>query len=113
MDLLEFLRARLDDDERMANNLDELAGYERNGIESTAGGEVVDYLDHFSPDRMLADVDAKRRIIDEAERAFADAERDDHDQAAGHLAAAFERRILPPLALPYAGHPDYRGDWRP
>lgn len=52
--------------------------------------------------RVLADCEAKRRIIDLLRQRTG--EPDDHGQL---------RAALGLLALPYADHPDYRQEWRP
>ena len=57
----------------------------------------------WSPDRLLADVDAKLRIVEECVRTL---DYEDH----GH---ALANDILRLLALPYADHKDYRESWRP
>ncbi len=62
------------------------------------------------PDRILAECDAKRRIVRDYEIA--------RDAEYGDIAAAIadERtygRFLRLFALPYADHPDYREEWRP
>jgi len=138
-DLVAFLRARLAEDEQTARAAP--AGpwtYER--VFSDLSGAVMDgplisgehtdgYIDPESaahiarhdPARVLAEVDAKRRIIDQ------------------HVAAVLPGGQVPDviycptcngpdwdmypmpdgcttlrlLALPYAGHEDYREEWRP
>lgn len=84
-DLVAFLRARLDEDER------------------DPGG--------WSPARVLAEVDAKRRIL--AEHPW----RHEPDWPSGRqcrqCATEHPCTTLRLLALPYAGHPDYREEWRP
>ena len=67
-------------------------------------GWLGDYLDHIAwhdPARVLAECEAKRRIVEVARYA--------PDGPGGW---GF-RRILINLALPYADHPDYRDEWRP
>lgn len=82
-DLVEFLRARLAEDEQTLLALPSWALF---GIESAAGYEVREYIE-----RGLKDIAAKRRILDE------------HPDCA----------TLKLLALPYSSHPDYRAEWRP
>ncbi len=113
-DLITWLRAQLDCDERAANNLDELANYERNGIESTAGGHVVDYLDRFSSDRALAEVDAERRILDLHAEPH---ECPEWDRALGETCTGYYGDegcpTLRLLALPFADRPGYQEEWKP
>jgi hypothetical protein len=92
-DLIEFLRARLDEDERCWRDMQ--------------GAGEQGYWDF-----MLAEVDAKRRILEYAEQAIAGAAVDDHDPQRTAPAAEYELYVLPALALPHADHPDYRDEWR-
>jgi hypothetical protein len=127
-DLIAFLRARLDETAERAprTHLSECA--------TTADwyyGGTSD-CDCGEPARVLADVDAKRRIIDE----HAIVHRNigwlaDGDEEYGEIPVCgrcvpkhshYSRRADVPegwcrtlrlLALPYADHPDYRAEWRP
>jgi hypothetical protein len=90
--LIEFLRARL--------NIDELA-VSRGECRCGSGPARPD-----CPDRVLADVQAKRKIIDEAEGYHAELEYGDNGEWAFDC-------VLRLLALPYADHLDYREEWRP
>ena len=85
--LVEFLRARLDDLER------------QDGCDGQAEYKTCDDLSRY----VLADVEAKRRIIDTYEH-FDD--RDDMPQA---ILALYW--VLQGLALPHADHPNYRHEW--
>lgn len=85
-DLVAFLRERLDEDER------------------DPGG--------WSPARVLAEVDAKRRILDGFEPALAQEELDPADMENQAVLGTLER-VAALLALPYAEHPDYRPEWAP
>lgn len=63
--------------------------------------EVVAHIAAFDPTRVLAECEAKRRIIE-----WWMAGRDGDD-------SGFDtRRLLAALALPYADHPDYDETWR-
>lgn len=57
----------------------------------------------WSPDRLLADVDSKLRVVAECVRTI---EFEDH----GHVLA---QDVLKLLALPFADHRDYRESWKP
>lgn len=90
-DLTEFLLARIAEDERAAHRIAlplALTG---------AKGAVV------GPGRVLAECEAKRRIVAEANRFEGD------DDPGAHVLVG----VLELLALPYADHPDYREEWRP
>lgn len=57
----------------------------------------------WSPDRLLTDVDAKLRVVEECVRTL---DFEDH----GH---ALANDVLRLLALPFADHKDYQESWRP
>lgn len=116
-DLVKFLRDRLDSDEAGARDafgdhndgspewtevssgaLD--AGGELHGIGDSA---VSRHMARWDPARVLAEVDAKRRIIADCVYVL---EYEDH----GHWIA---NRVLAGLALSYRDHPDYRPEWTP
>lgn len=130
-DLVAWLRAQLDDDERIARGATEPGYFYSEGHSAN----VAAFLDRWNPDDptfVLADVDAKRRIIDEldamphyawdgrpeygcpmltdpdtwaevmARPQVCDCGRDTHVE-----------RSLRLLALPYAGRPGYLEEWRP
>lgn len=88
--LIEFLRARLDEDEGAALRADD--------------DEPVDSDNQarWSRSRVLAEVEAKRRIIAECERTF---DVEEHGWALAN-------DVLALLALPYADHPDYDQAWK-
>lgn len=71
-----------------------------------------------NPGRVLAECDAKRRIVEHHAR-VADPEGDDLADlcavcdANGPEAQGWPCDTLRLLALPYADHPEYREEWRP
>jgi hypothetical protein len=134
-DLINFLRARLDDDAAMARS----AGAEpwsamteetpdgeniyytvetrkppRALVESLATGPSaqarIDHMGRHHPARVLREVEAKRELLSRYEA-----------MEAGVLVVTglesivseYRRVILPQLALPYADRPGYREEWRP
>lgn len=70
-------------------------------LEFPYGGErrAAEHIARHDPARLLAEVEAKRRIIDRVEQ---------HARYGGVVLY-----LLAPLALPYADHPDYDESWRP
>ncbi|MFJ6143107.1 DUF6221 family protein [Streptomyces anulatus] len=132
-DLVQFLRDRLDEDERIAQlvlGTNVMARVRRGqpaprwapspegdaGIWDTDGTPRVkhvwarerDHIVRHDPARVLREVDAKRQIIAE------------HDVYARKLADRmdcqsldFPCKTLRLLALSYADHPDYQDTWRP
>lgn len=114
MDLIEFLRARLDEDERAARD----AGGERwrrhehhdhievdrSPLYPPVAFHVAPYDIHIArqdPARVLAEVDAKRRIVAGCAQA----------KLAGDQTASALFVVACMLALPYADHPDYQQEW--
>lgn len=125
-DLVEFLRARLDDDERRAPNVHAL------DCELTMTAGFSGPCTCGVPDRIAAEVDAKRRILDlhkpyqQGYMYTAAGVRvpnircsvchdvpEDVDYDNPPYAVEFPCPTLRLLALPFAAHPDYRQEWRP
>jgi Family of unknown function (DUF6221) len=59
-------------------------------------GRDAEHIAAWHPTRVLAECAAKRRLL----------------EAAGVADGATRELLLRSLALPYAGHPDYREEWR-
>jgi hypothetical protein len=123
-DLVEFLRAALDEDERVARVA---IAYEEEVDDAPQYRHVVDYLGSIlaahiarhDPARMLAEVAAKRAIV---EKAFEYAAIIDGEWGCGHNSDQIERgecplkmpdklMLLRLLAQPYAGRPGWREEW--
>ncbi len=110
-DLVDFLRARLDEDERTARCnsdgkglADGFPDYRTYVDEDTEAADL--FIRHFNPARELREVEAKRRIIDEVWREIAGIDPGIYWGEAPDL-------LLRLIALPYADHPDYREEWKP
>lgn len=111
-ELIAFLRARLDEDQQHVEAMDDF---------------WIDTTDEFTGDaarrftdekRVLADIDARRRIVDMFEQ-YEHATTRSGDTTTPGLPSwlgggqAALDRTLRLLALPYADHSDYRAEWRP
>lgn len=115
--LVEFLRARLDEDEAAAKAADPLLGHLVAQVEYIDADVMTDgkHLDSHLPARVLAEVEAKRRILDDVLPTM----RADELRIAGEWGVGSEPvreasdDLLSLLALPYADHPDYREEWKP
>lgn len=132
-DLIEFLRARLAEDEQTADaarcnghgrwTTDTYQG-ESAGIRDRSIAITVAYdnygvprpsqrthIARHDPARVLRDVEAKRRIVDGAESAnrLVDATEYPDGYDVGRKTAWGDTLKL--LALPYADHPDYNPEW--
>ncbi|MFJ2676419.1 DUF6221 family protein [Streptomyces sp. NPDC087525] len=111
-DLVEFLRARLDEDEQAACRVKSswrqiggtgvIVASDGGRAEECANGNwtgVAEHIVRHDPARVLVEVEAQRALID------------------GHAADShwcpMGDGLFKVLALPYADHPDYRPEWRP
>lgn len=142
-DLVQFLRARLDEDEQTARDTawnmsteidnpwearpapDEADGWEiwsKGRFQLIRGTNEADavHIARHDPARVLAEVDAKRQILG----LHVAAEYIRNDPFAGCTTCSWRDYMedlhvrwpcptLRLLALPYAGHPDYREEWKP
>jgi hypothetical protein len=120
MTLTDFLLARITEDEAWARAASEGDGYQNwdtpsTGVVQLAGGDLdglvptsraaAEHIVRHDPARVLADCDAKRRIVMAPQP-------DSGTDFSGGVCTAFAW-VHKILALPYAGHPDYRDKWRP
>jgi hypothetical protein len=104
--LAEFLLARIAEDEENAKACDcsfcneDHGWFRRDELRERFLGSsrVIPHVMRWSPARVLAECEAKRRIVRIAV--------DQIDEDSGG-------ELLRLLALPYASHPDYREEWRP
>lgn len=104
-DLVKFLRARLDKDEQVARDTQPACF----AVKVLGLVLVVDNLRHVlrhDPDRVLAEVGAKRWIID-----LHSAEPGQHPDFCWHDKHELPCPTLRLLALPYADHPSYDPGW--
>lgn len=140
-DLVAWLRAQLDDDERAAlggrhnpsvgvlrwtashsRGAEWLVGNGRELIGWVEGERDADHIARHDPARVLAEVDAKRRVLD--------LHAGDHECSTIRHGVDWDGQSVEEidsctwvlggdcstvrlLALPYAAHPDYREEWRP
>lgn len=107
MTLTEFLTARLDEEEHQAR----LTIENRTGPPARALLGPIDVFGHMEvqPEHVLADVAAKRAIVEEYVEADA-YYRVRADAPAGELTGLRTAVLL--LAQPYADHPDFDPAWR-
>lgn len=124
-DLAEFLRARLDEDEQAARTV--FAGSwvaESNSVWDGEGDQVCRtttdedavHIARWDSARVLAEVQAKRAILDLADEASGDHWLVHGDRCVGKCECAEDdpgNGILKHLAAVYADFPGYRQDWRP
>lgn len=126
-DLVAFLNARYDDDEAYARNAfgdhndagpvwhEPSSGLLDVGDELivTNDSQVSRFMERFDPARVLAEVEANRRIV--ALHGAEPHECVEYDTNPDWRATCYERDCptLKLLVLPFAGHPDYRQEWKP
>jgi hypothetical protein len=118
--LIEFLRTRYDEEQRDAEAAYDGDGYREwdipcTGVVQVAGGDLdglvvaprnaAIHVARHDPARVLADVAAKRWLVDRAEHVMASSR--DHAEATAWL------HVVQRLATVYADHPDYDPAWQP
>ncbi len=123
-DLADFLLARIAEDEQKAQWAAHAWASEFvvEGATDTGNGWVRAHVARWAPLKILAECEAKRRIID--------LHSDTRDHGAGGITHTgrcdtcgeniwrdpddqFPCETLKAVALPYADRPDYREEWRP
>lgn len=113
MTIVEFLEARLDEDEADARNADGdrlLAWSKHDRMVIVDSG----FLQAFTRSRILREVAAKRAIIAQSREAdeyyaYMSGNGGTTSMAVGHVNACSE--TVKALAVVYAEHPDYQPDW--
>jgi hypothetical protein len=140
-DLVQWLRAQLDEDERIAREAGGAAweelpvsgwvhtsplpdtewqppGYDHHVASAPLPADRVHIVRH-DPARVLREVDAKRRLLElhaARERGDGCVVCDDGNDSCGCLSGpswGFPCDTVKILAVPYAGRPGYREEWRP
>ncbi len=112
VDLVPWLRAQLDEVEGVARQAldrrDEAWWWDKPDPDSAAEHLIA----LFRPERVLAEVEAKRRLLDEYDAALNRGRNHPGDLAnAGALLTVI--RVLKLIALPHADRSGYREEWRP
>jgi hypothetical protein len=112
MNLAAFLLDRIAEDEAVAR-----AVSAEDWAESWRGInprrlEIVRHIARHDPARVLADCDAKRRIVERLS-GYLSSEHDPEPEGAWELLDDHAWATLYALALPFADHPDYDPSWRP
>jgi hypothetical protein len=129
-DLITWLRAQLDEDEQVASaaspgpwrsNAEHDEIHAVDGITVAEGFALsgrqlratVDHIVRWDPARALAEVDAKRRILDLLAETLNGASEYFTVESCDEVDAILAERTMRLLALPYAERPGYREEWRP
>jgi hypothetical protein len=125
-DLVQFLRARLDETAAKARAhrqasadwyYDDSAKEIRDRVNSGTVAFVpahadAEHIARHDPARVLAEVDAKRQIVARYERAMDNRRAHPADLASAGAFLALHGAVKL-LGLPYADHPNYRPEWAP
>lgn len=129
-DLITFLRGRLDEDERGARYAMQAGGTGvwseptsgalllegvkgMDGLFGVGDSRITRHMAEWHPARVLAEVEAKRRILDEWQRHYVAEDVDYDRRRTDYNWAEALTLALRLLALPYVDHPDYDPEWRP
>ena len=125
-DLIEFLKARIEEDEARARYASPGPWYANAEFDEVLAVDGITVADGFAlsgnqlratiahiarhdPARTLREVDAKRRTIEIFVRRYK-ASKPGMAEGAHFVMLINTLRLL---AMPYADHPDYREEWRP
>ena len=103
--LTDFLLARIAEDEEIASRAGTFEPWSEKMRRDNYGHLTI------QPDRVLAECEAKRRIVEDFQHLDAD-----YHVTHSEFTEARQFQALVALghvALPYADHPDYNPDWRP
>src|SRR5690348_4216788 len=109
-DLVEFLLARIAEDEEAARESASvllIIRTERCAVLGSNEHKTYMHFDRHGPKRVLAECEAKRRIVEEHGGGA-----DPCDHAYDTSMMGWMCTTLRLLALPYADHPDYDSAWR-
>lgn len=108
MKLTEFLLARIAEDEAAAmDSLERGFGDWEWLADLGVNYEARTHMVRHHPARVLAECEAKRRIVDAARADYEDS------LQSGDDTTSLAEEVLRVLALPYSDHPDYDEAWRP
>lgn len=116
--LIVFFWARLDEVERIAGSAKRgpwqadgssvIAGHPTDEVVDFAWDDSAEHIALHDPRAVLDDVAAKKAILDDYERRCRDTA-----NPAREMECQLIRDVIKHLATVYAGHPDYREDFRP
>ncbi|MDQ0758659.1 DUF6221 family protein [Streptomyces canus] len=134
-DLVQFLRDQLDEEQRVAEaaprgpwavtDAGSIVDADGGRVVSSVGGAldgrvsrwpegpVVAHVLAHDPARVLREIDAKRKLLDEFEQADRYSRTTWGQSNADQSRARTLGKVLRLLALPYADRPGYREEWRP
>jgi hypothetical protein len=105
--LIEFMLARLDEEQQSA----EAAVAHWAGGLSAVPESIRQHVAQYSPDRVLADVEARRAVVVRYERSISGEPREYATSASVALPRLTLAEAVFRLATVYSGHPEYRDAW--
>jgi hypothetical protein len=117
-DLITWLRAQLDDDERVARATSDGRWFSADilRVNLAASQGDAEHIARWDPARVLRKVAAERRILDEhPTMVYTDGQPGYSQVLNDHVCPGDQTpcTTLRLLALPYADQPGYREEWRP
>jgi hypothetical protein len=118
-DLIDFLNARLAEDEAVAQQAKATGGpmspwWGAEQIKPLMVDADATHVEHHSPERVLREVAAKRRILNDIVPAMNGMDNQIHSEwGVGSMDPAdYESvELLKLMAFPYSDHPDYNPEW--
>jgi hypothetical protein len=109
-DLVTWLRAQIDEDERIARPLAERPW---TWLPDEVMRDMSEHIVRHDPARVLREIEAKRRILDVVLPKVAELQGACDDEWGARLEPDGDDMLLRTLALPYADRAGYREEWRP
>lgn len=119
-DIVEFLTARLDEREQLARGVEHAVGDQYDALTAAMGttyglSMVSLYWRSHDPARVLAEVAAKRAIVELHQPELVETINADGDERSGDICTCCDEvwpcDTLKLLALPDDAHPDYKPTW--
>ncbi|MFE1358844.1 DUF6221 family protein [Streptomyces harbinensis] len=126
-EMIEFLRARLGEEQDAAeaaspgpwhlnaehdevHAVDGEVAAEAFALSNNQLRRTAEHIARWDPERVLREVEAKRRLIEHCEDARRRASEDEYDSEAAATRSALEDALLA-IASAHSGHPDFREEW--
>lgn len=112
-DLVQWLRAQLDEDERTARACPGDGEWEARDIAvygADLSPEVRAHMAAHDPARVLREIDAKRQLLDRYEELRAASK---EEGLIGDVTEEYQDFLLRMLAVPYSDRPGFREEWAP
>jgi hypothetical protein len=110
-DIVEFLRARLDEDEDAAHRATAPAGWTDVQVAGLVMYKLTDHAERWTPQRVLREVEAKRRIVEDYAARDGDVDLMLGPDCRRQREWGGLRLAVLALAAAHSDHPDYQQRW--